>query len=372
MTARQDPHDGPVIDAVSCAAYTIPTDEPEADGTLDWDSTTMVCVTVTAGGREGLGWTYAPAAAARVVADMLAPRVTGERVFSIAAAEHMMRTAVRNAGPVGLATYAVSAVDVALWDLKARVLEMPLVDLLGRARDDVPVYGSGGFTTYTSDRLDEQLHGWLAEGIDAVKIKIGEGAGARTSRDLQRVRQVRDVVGGDVDVFVDANGGYGRKQAVRVGRALQELDVRWFEEPVSSQDKEGLGLVRGMLDLDVTAGEYATDPHEFRRLCEVVDCLQIDATRCGGISGWQRAAAVAASYDLDVSAHCAPYLHQAVCAATPKLRHVEWFHDHVRIEQRFLDGVRQVRAGVLPAVGDGPGHGLTLKTADLESYRVAG
>lgn len=361
---------GPAIDAVSSAAYTIPTDQPEADGTLAWDSTTMVCATVSAGGTRGLGWTYAPAAVARLIEDLLAPELRGGSAFAIAELEHRMRTVVRNAGLSGIVMYALSAVDVALWDLKARLFGVPLVDLLGRARDHVPVYGSGGFMTYDAERLNEQLGGWLGQGVSAVKIKIAEGAGADVERDLRRVRQVRDVVGDAVEVFVDANGGYQRKQAVRVGRALQDHGVRWFEEPVSSQDEEGLGVIRSMLDLDVTAGEYAGDLHEFRRLCGVVDCLQIDATRCGGISGWMRAAAVAASHDLDVSAHCAPYLHQAVVAATPNLRHVEWFHDHVRIEQRFLEGIHPLSAGAMPVVGDAVGHGLALKEADLAPFRA--
>ena len=374
MTSGPSPCEegGPTIDTVSAAAYTIPTDQPEADGTLAWDSTTMVCATVTAGGASGLGWTYAPPAAARVIDELLGPEVVGRPSFAIAGAGHRMRTAARNAGVSGVIIYALSAMDVAMWDLKARLIGIPLIDLLGRAREEVPVYGSGGFTTYTPERLDEQLHSWLAAGVAAVKIKIGEDWGGRVDRDLSRVRQVRDVVGEGVEVFVDANGGYRRKQAVRVGRALQDLGVRWFEEPVSSEDKDGLRQISMMLDLDVTAGEYAGDLHEFRRLCEVIDCLQVDATRCGGISGWMRAAALAASYDLDVSGHCAPYLHQAAAAATTNLRHVEWFHDHVRIEQRFLEGAAPVVAGALPAYGPGPGHGLALKEVDLAPYRVRG
>ena len=363
--------DAPDIDRVEVAAYSVPTDQQEADGTASWDSTTMVCATVGAGGCSGWGWTYAPAACASLISGLFEGSLLGHSAWTIPAAHERMRVAARNAGTLGPSAYALSAVDVALWDLKARLAGMRLVDLLGVARAEVPVYGSGGFTTYDASTLTEQLEGWMAQGIDSVKIKIGEDWGHRAGRDLERVEQVRRVVGPDREVMVDANGGYRRKQAVRVGRALESLGVTWFEEPVSSDDKAGLAELRATLDLDITAGEYANDVYEARRLCEVVDCLQIDATRCGGISGWLRAAAVAASYGLDVSAHCAPHLHVLTGAAVPNMRHIEWFHDHVRIEERYLDGCAGVSEGVLTPGTGSTGHGYELKTRDLERYRVA-
>lgn len=361
---------GPEVERVAAAAYTVPTDQPEADGTASWDSTTMVCATVSAGGETGWGWTYGPAACADLITGLFASALQGQAVWSIPKSHRAMRVAARNAGVLGPASYALSAIDVALWDLKARLAGVRLVDLLGVARCDVPVYGSGGFTTYDPSTLTAQLEGWLASGIRSVKIKIGEDWGRRADRDLERVEQVRRVVGPDREVMVDANGGYHRKQAVRVGRSLESSGVTWFEEPVSSDDKAGLAELRAALDLDITAGEYADDVFEARRLCEVVDCLQIDATRCGGISGWLSAAAVAASYGLDVSAHCAPHLHLLTAAVTPNLRHVEWFHDHVRIEGRFLEGCPEVREGVLTPRTGITGHGYELKTKDLEPYRV--
>lgn len=368
--ASSTPPGGPVVDEVSAAAYAIPTDRPEGDGTLAWDSTTMVCVSVSAGGGSGFGWTYAPAAAARLVEEM-ASELVGQPAFAIAALDERLRVTMRNAGVSGVVSCALSAVDVALWDLKARILGVSIADLLGLARHEVPVYGSGGFTTYDAATLEQQVRGWLTAGVPAVKIKIAEDAGDRVARDLRRVRQVRELIGAEVELFVDANGGYTRKQAVRVGRVLGEYDVRWFEEPVSSQDKDGLREIRGLLDLDIAAGEYANDLPEIRRLCGVVDCLQLDATRCGGFSGWLRGAAVANAFGLEVSGHCAPHLHLAVAAAVPNFRHLEWFHDHVRIEQRFLDGAQEPRLGMLRADAGGPGHGLCPKATDLVPYRTA-
>ena len=363
----------PAVDAVEVSAYTVPTDAPEADGTMTWDSTTMVLVQIRAADTVGTGWTYAPAAAVALIEELLSPVVRDANPLDVPGLSQAMIRAVRNASRPGLVSYAVGAVDVAMWDLKARLLNLPLHRLLGAARAQVPVYGSGGFTTYDAAQLGDQLARWVEQGIPRVKIKIGESWGARTERDLQRMRQSRDVIGSDVELFVDANGGYSRKEAIRVMRAAAELDVRWFEEPVSSDDHEGLREVRDAVEADVAAGEYGTDLYYFRRLCQAgaVDCLQIDASRCGGITEWLRAAAVAASFGLQVSGHCAPHLHVHAAAATPNLRHVEWFHDHVRIETMFFDGALNPAGGSLTPRNDSFGHGLTLRATDVAKYRVA-
>lgn len=363
----------PAIDEITARAYTFPTDAPEADGTLSWEETTIVVVQAQSGATLGTGWTYAPAACAAVVSDLLADLVRGNDAMDVAASWQAMARAVRNAGRQGLVGYAISAVDIALWDLKARLFDVGLHRLLGATRREVPVYGSGGFTSYDREQLTRQLHSWVGEGIPRVKIKIGESWGRATARDLERMRQTREVIGDGVELFVDANGAYGRAQAVRVMRAASDLDVHWFEEPVSSDDLAGLRRVRDAVDADVTAGEYGFDLFTLRRLCETgaVDCLQVDASRCGGISEWMRAAAVAASFGLDVSGHCAPHLHVHAAAATPNLRHLEWFHDHVRIERRCFDGALDPTGGELVPDASSPGHGLTLREADIATNRVA-
>jgi len=361
------------VDAVDAAVFTVPTDQPEADGTCSWDATTMVLVEVRSGTTTGLGWTYGAPAVGAVVRDQLAGLVRGRDAMDVGGAFDTMVKAVRNAGRVGAIGYAISAVDVALWDLKARLLGLPLHRLLGAVRERVPVYGSGGFTTYDAGRLADQLDGWVnGQRIPRVKIKIGQSWGTETARDLERMRQARTVIGDDAELFVDANGAYTRKQAVRVMRRADDLDVHWLEEPVSSDDLAGLHEVREAVRADVTAGEYGYDLVYFRRMCAAgaVDCLQADASRCGGISEWLRVAAVAASYGLEVSGHCAPHLHAHVAAATPNLRHLEWFHDHVRIETLFFDGTLEPTGGVLRPDPAAPGHGLTLRRTDAEPFRV--
>src|SRR3954447_8348823 len=335
---------------VDVAAYTIPTERPEADGTLTWDSTTWGVVRVGTGDPRlpsGAGWTYAPAATVHVVRDLLAPQVINGSALDHASSWQAMVLAVRNAGRPGLVSMAISAVDTALWDLAARLVEIPLHRLLGAVRDAVPVYGSGGVTNDSEEQLRDEPPGWIHEGLTRVKLKIGESWGSAVKRDLERVALTRNVVGADVEIFVDANGGYAAQQAVRVGRQLDGLGVTWFEEPVSSDDHAGLRRVRQCCDADVTAGEYGDSVAYFAHLleAETVDCVQVDVTRCGGYTEWRRIAALAQAHGLDVSGHCAPSLHAPVAMATPNLRHLEWFRDHVRIESRFLDGFPSPRGG---------------------------
>jgi L-alanine-DL-glutamate epimerase-like enolase superfamily enzyme len=360
------------VTAVETAVYVIPTDEPEADGTLTWDKTTMVLVRARAGGEQGLGWSYASAAAQTVITELLADVVTGRDAFDIAGMAEAMARQVRNIGRPGVAATAISAVDIALWDLKARLLGQPLAGLLGSARQDVPVYGSGGFTSYDDARTRQQLSEWVdKEGIPRVKIKIGESWGRNERRDLARAELAREVIGPDAELYVDANGGYSTGQAVRVADELAAIGVSWFEEPVSSQDLAGLAAVRQQVRPDVAAGEYSWSLADSARLIEAgaVDCLQLDVTRCGGVTEFIRGAALAAANHLQVSGHCAPNLHAHVGAAVPNLRHVEYFHDHQRIERLFFDGALDPAGGALRPDPDRPGHGLTHRQADTERYR---
>jgi L-alanine-DL-glutamate epimerase-like enolase superfamily enzyme len=362
------------ITRLSASAYTIPTDDAEADGTLSWDKTTMVVVEVSDGDQNGIGWTYAGTGAVRVIEDHLTSVVVGSEGADLPRTAEAMARAVRNLGRPGLVACAISAVDIALWDLRARSLGIALTDLFGQACSDVPVYGSGGFTTYDDDTTRAQLRRWVEEWqIPRVKIKIGESWGANPERDLRRVDLARQVIG-DADLFVDANGGYSAKQALRLGRTMaDEFGVIWFEEPVSSDDLAGLHQVRDGFAGDVAAGEYGYTLGYFARMLEAgaVDCLQADVTRCGGYTVWLRTAAVARAHHMEISGHCAPNLHAPVAAAVPNLRHVEYFHDHHRIETMLFEGTLPPNGGTMTPDRSRPGHGLCLRGSDAARYRVA-
>lgn len=359
------------VAGVDAACYRIPTDAPESDGTFAWDATTLVLVRVRAGGQEGLGYSYASPAAAVVVRDSLAPVVQGSDALMTMAIFVRMRQAVRNIGRRGIAGLAISAVDAALWDLKGKLLQQPVVHLLGgAAHEAMPVYGSGGFTSYTDAQLQAQLGGWAREGLDRVKMKVGRDP----ARDPQRVQVAREAIGPGVQLFVDANGALTRKQALALAQVFAGFEVRWFEEPVSSDDLEGLRLLRdrGPAGMDIAAGEYGFDLLHFRRLLEAgaVDVLQADATRCGGLTGFMAASALCQAHGLPLSSHCAPALHVAACCCAPTAVHMEWFHDHVRIERMLFDGAPEPRRGLVQPDATRPGLGLAFKDADAKEYAL--
>jgi L-alanine-DL-glutamate epimerase-like enolase superfamily enzyme len=355
------------VERLDVSAYEIPTDEHESDGTFEWDSTTIVVVEARAAGVTGLGYTYAPAAAGTLVEEKLASEVEGADATAPAEAWEKMGRALRNAGRPGVGAMALAAVDCALWDLKARLLGVPLVDALSRAHDSVPLYGSGGFCSYSLERLREQLGGWASDGFRHVKMKISR----EPERDPERLDAAREAIGDDVELFVDSNGALTRNQALDWAHRLRRgWGVTWFEEPVSSADFEGLRLLRerGPGGLEIAAGEYGYVLADFRNLLGCVDCLQVDVTRCGGITGLLQAAGLAHAHGLEVSGHCAPQLSAHALAAVPNLRHLEYFHDHVRIESMLFDGILEPVDGELRPDRSRPGHGLELKRADAQRY----
>jgi L-alanine-DL-glutamate epimerase-like enolase superfamily enzyme len=359
------------IGRVSAAAYEIPTDSPESDGTLAWESTTLVVVEIEAGGRTGLGYTYCDATAARLIHSKLAQVLEKRDAFAIEGACTAMATSVRNIGRPGVAACAISALDIALWDLKAQLLNVSLASLLGIAREDVRIYGSGGFTSYSDKQMCDQLSGWVEQGCTAVKMKVGR----EPERDLARVGVARTAIGPEVELFVDANGAYARKQALNFAEEFIRHGIVWFEEPVSSDDLAGLHLLRDRAppNMDIAAGEYGYTPFYFRHMLEAgaVDVLQADATRCGGITGFLRAAALCDAFSIPLSSHCAPSAHVAAAASAPRVRHMEWFHDHVRIEQMLFDGAPHVREGHIAPDLSRSGNGLAFRGADAKRYEVS-
>lgn len=350
-------------------AFTVPTETPEADGTLAWRSTTLVTAEVEAGGMTGVGYTYSDASAARLIRGVLAETIVGRDAFDIPAAWHAMRRQVRNIGADGIAATAISAVDTALWDLKARLLALPLGRLLGHIRSSVPIYGSGGFVTDSDERMIEQLGVWVErDGCPWVKIKIG----AEPESNARRIALARKTIS-ERGLFVDANGAFTPKRAIAVAGILETQNVEWFEEPVSSDDLSGLCLVRERTAMEVAAGEYGYTLDHFRRMIDAgaVDVLQADATRCMGFTGFLKVAALCDAHHLDLSGHCAPALHLGIALSVPRLRHLEWFQDHVRIENLLFDGAPVPNAGAIAPDATRPGLGLALKEADAARFEVA-
>ena len=362
---------GVPLERLDVSVYTVPTNLPESDGTYTWDKTTIVLVEAFGGNKRGIGYTYADTATGLLVKTLLADIVQGRNVMDVPGCWLAMVKAIRNLGRSGLASMAISAVDVALWDLKAHLLDVALVTLLGAARERAPIYGSGGFTSYSREQLQQELHAWVEAGITRVKMKVGRDPAA----DPRRVGEAREAIGPDTELFVDANGAYSRKQALALAQVFADnYGVTWFEEPVSSDDLSGLHLLRDRAPagMDIAAGEYGYDAGYFLRMleAEAVDVLQADATRCAGITGFLRAGTLCEACHIPFSSHCGPALHVHAACAVPQFRHMEYFHDHVRIEHLFFDGVLTPVHGELEPDRSRAGLGLELKRADIAQYAV--
>ena len=359
------------IRQVAARAFEVPTDQPEADGTLSWDKTTIVIVEIEAGGATGLGYTYADKALVPLIDGKLASVATERDAFDVTGIDEALWRSVRNLGRGGLAATAISAIDIALWDLKAKLLDLPLAKLLGRRRERARIYGSGGFTSYSDDTLRRQLASWVEkDGCRWVKMKIG----SEPEDDPRRVEVARRAVG-DAGLFVDANGALTPQRAVALAERVAAQRVTWFEEPVTSDDPAGLAFVRAHAPtgMEIAAGEYGYTLDDFARWLErpSIDVMQADVTRCGGISGFLQAGALCDAHHIDLSGHCAPAAHRHVACAVPRFRHLEWFHDHVRIEHMFFDGAPQPKDGMIAPDPSAPGLGLRLKERDAERFRVS-
>ena len=357
----------PVIERVDVRVCRLATEPgPLSDGTATWDATTMVIVEPAAAGMVGLGYSYIDGAAAAVVRNLLAPAIVGLDAFALPMAMAAMLRAIRNHGRPGLVACAISAVDVALWDLKAKLLDVSLAALLGAARARVPVYASGGFTSSDLDELAAELAGYAAAGHRRVKIKVGR----EPARDHDRVAVALEAIGPGAELMVDANGAYARKQALAMAERFASHGVVYFEEPVSSDDLEGLRLLRDRAPagMAIAAGEYGYDGWYFRRMLEAgaVDILQADATRALGITGFLQANALCAARSLPLSSHCAPAIHAHAGAAATQLVHLEYFRDHVRMEAMLFDGVPPVAGGAIAFDPRSPGLGLTLRVREAE------
>jgi L-alanine-DL-glutamate epimerase-like enolase superfamily enzyme len=360
----------PEVEGLEVSVFEIPTDQPESDGTLEWTSTTAIVVEAFNGHEHGLGYTYGDRSVKTLIESILCEIVRGADAMQPPAAWLEMRRALRNAGQPGAGAMALSAVDMALWDLKARLLGLPLADALPRFRDSVPIYGSGGFTSYDAVSLREQARGWVRAGMRSVKIKVGRDPEA----DPARVEIVREEIGPDVELMVDANGAYGSvAEALEHAARFRELGVVWLEEPLPNDDLAGLREVhRGRPPgIEIAGGEYNWSLFDAERLLSAgaVDVLQSDVTRCGGVTELLRIDGVCRAHGVPFSGHCAPAVSAHACCAMESVKHLEYFHDHVRVEAVLFEGTLEPDGGALEPDSGRPGLGLELGP-DADRFRA--
>ena len=358
------------VKKLNVSAYKIPTDALEADGTFQWNSTTLVLVQIEAGNKTGMGHTYADEATAFLIHKKFKNLVLQKNALDIQGITSFLTKQIRNSGTCGISMMAVSAIDNALWDLKAKLLDVPLCKLLGQVKESMLVYGSGGFTSYNKKQLQQQFSNWQEQGIQYMKMKVG----AHPGKDVQRVKEAREVLNDNVQLMIDANGAYSAKQALQKAEEVLQYNVTWFEEPVSSDNAEGLHFIRkhAPAQINIAAGEYGYHLSYFQAMlhAKAVDVLQADATRCGGITGFLKAGFLAEAHQLPFSSHCALALHLHAAVCLPSFFIAEYFHDHVRIEQLLFDGAATVENGVIKPDLSRAGFGFEFKHKDAQDYKL--
>lgn len=269
---------------------------------------------------------------------------------------------------------ALSVVDIALWDVKAKAANLPLARLLGSGQSTVPAYVSAGYYRdgQTPDDLAMEMAGYVEQGWKSVKIRFGALA---LRDDLKRVRAVRRVIGDDIELAVDVNQGYRTSlDAIRAGRELEQLGVRWMEEPLPPEDIDGLVTMTAALDIPIATGETESTRWQFRQLAQrrAADILQPDVTVVGGISEWLKVAAVASAWSLPLAPHYFTEVHAHLVAATPGAITVEYFSPDADIISFdvFLEEPLRLRDGAV-ALPETPGVGLSLRADSVIRYRIA-
>jgi L-alanine-DL-glutamate epimerase-like enolase superfamily enzyme len=319
-------------------------------------------------GAEGVGYTFTVGANGRAalhtVAHDLAPVLQGRRADLIEALWQKMWWTVHYGGRGGAASLAISAVDIALWDLKAKRLGVPLWTLLGGYDPAVPCYAGGIDLWFPLDRLLAQTDDNLARGFRAIKMKVGR---PKLSEDLARVKAMREHLGEDFPLMVDANMRWSVDEAIRAARALQPWHPGWIEEPTIPDDVAGHVRIVREGGLPVATGENLHTLHEFQQMIHAggVTFPEPDVTNCGGITVFMKVARLAESFNLPVTSHGAHDITVHLLAACPNRSYLE---AHGFGLDRYIAQPLEIRDGCAIAP-DRPGHGIAFDWAGLESLR---
>ncbi len=326
----------------------------------------------TDGGFEGLGVGQASPGVREVISNALRPLLIDADPMDIRQLWDDMFWLSRQFGSGGIGALAISAVDIGLWDLKAKALGLPLYKLIGAVRDSVPVYGSGGGTHLTKDELVAEAAGYVERGIPRVKIKVGKDFGRAEKEDIERVTAVRDAVGYDVALYVDANSAYHPKQAIYLAKEFEQSQVGWFEEPVLTEDVEGLARIVGATSIQIATGEQEYSVHGFRGLLSAaaVDIVQPDVFRVGGVTAWLRIAELAETFNRPVAPHLAPLVHLHLACTIPNLKSLEYRDIDMEADRGWYHDVPQLNGGTWSPFPDRLGLGLELDPYAVERWAV--
>ena len=323
-------------------------------------------------GTEGLGVGEASPGARGVVESGLRDLLLDRDPFDIERLWSDMFWRARRFGRAGIGLHALSAVDIGLWDLKAKALGLPLYKLLGPFTDTVPVYGSGGWANLNTADLTANMTAFVEQGVKRVKMKVGKDFGRSEREDIERVAAVREAVGDNVALYIDANSAYYPKQAIYMAEEFARYQVGWFEEPVLADDVDGLAEVRRAIPIPVATGENEYTKHGFRQLITGggVDIVQPDVGHVGGVTEWMKVAQLAHAFNLPVAPHAMEVVHLHLACATPNLKVVESLDIEAQTDRVWYTEVPQQEDGMLSPFPDKPGLGLELDPYAVEKWSV--
>jgi L-alanine-DL-glutamate epimerase-like enolase superfamily enzyme len=324
----------------------------------------------TDSGHLGLGVGVTTSRA--VIHEALKPLLLGQDALAHEKLWEEMFWRVRGFGRKGVAFSAISSIDIALWDLKAKFFGVPLFMLLGPFTATVPIYGSGGWTSFTEDELVREQVGYVERGIPRIKMKVAKDFGRAEEEDLRRLAAVRKAVGDDVEIYVDANNGFYAKQAIGFARRMADYDVRWFEEPVLADDIAGLAAIARAIDIPVATGEHEYTKYGFKALLEAggADIVQPDVGRVGGVTEWMKVAHLAHAYNLPVAPHAVQLVHLHLACCTPNLKVVEYLGVSEETDRIFYTEFPEPKNGMWSPYPDRPGLGLELDPRAVERYSI--
>ena len=348
---------------VHLVSYPVSGNFADATRTVETVGFTVVRIT-TDQGLEGIGITYHEVGGEATVALIqrnMAPKLMGRDPFETEVLWQEFFGYLRGVGRKGLMYCALSAVDIALWDLKGKIIGMPLFRLLGGNKTEVPVYSSGGWTSYSDEELVEEMTGMVAQGYRMIKFKVGVEGGHNTRRDRERVRKVREAVGPDIKLLLDANNCWDAATAVQFANTIREYDILLFEEPVFADDIPGLARFKRGTDIPLATGEHEYTKFGARDLlmAGAADIVQIDGTRTGGFTEMLKIAALTQAWNVKFAPHAMENIHLHLVSAIPNAPFLErlfLFEDltaHV-----FKDAPKPV--GGMMTIPDLPGLGLAL------------
>ncbi len=321
---------------------------------------------------EGLGVGQASPGSAQLIETVLKQILIGQDPFDIEQLWSEMFWKLRTFGNKGIASQALSAVDIGLWDLKAKALALPLYRLLGAYTDAVPIYGSGGWTNLSEAELVAEMSGYVEQGIRRVKMKVARDYGRGEAEDIARVAAVRKAIGDDVALYIDGNYGYYPKQAIYMAREFEQFQVGWFEEPVLVDDVQGMAEIRRAIDIPIAAGELESGKYKFRELIAggAVDIAQPDVGRVGGVTEWMKVAHLAHAFNLLVAPHAVQLVHLHLACATPNLKAVEYLGSLLECDNLWYTQIPEPKDGMWSPFPDKPGLGLELDPYAVEKWAV--